>query len=97
MKHIGHPLKYYWPPLAASVPVSIGYLVGATSPETFRYTHGYFEIAAMLGFFGAIFYSFRLFPVRRERAFVIPFFLNVGLVLLVLGGGLISFVMTTMI
>lgn len=61
-------------------------------PGVFVRTHGYFEIAAMIGFLGAIFYAIRLRRHRKRMEYAIPFYLNTWLVALAIAGGTFSFI-----
>jgi hypothetical protein len=78
-----HPATFCWPPFLAIVPVIVGHSLGAFRPETFRHTHGYFEIAMMVGIFAAIGYTIRLRPHRADPRFKVPFLINLAFVILV--------------
>ena len=81
--------SYCWPPILAIVPVFLGQALGATSPETFRSTHGYYEIAAAVGLMAAFSYTLRLWPHRSDPRLRVPFHLNLAFILFpVIGGGL---------
>lgn len=88
-----HPATFCWPPFLAIVPLVIGSLLGATQPETFRHTHGYFEIAMMIGLMAAVGYTVRLWPYRADRRFKVPIYVNLGFIFLAAGAmgvGLLS-------
>jgi predicted membrane channel-forming protein YqfA (hemolysin III family) len=89
-RSLRHPATYCWPPILAVVPLIVGYILGATRPEVFRYTHGYFEIAIMIGFFAAIGYTFRLWKYRADRGLRVPLYLNMGFIILTLAGGFLT-------
>ena len=84
------PFTYCWPPIVCLGPIGVGYAVGAMRPEVFVRTHGYYEIAAMIGFGAAAIYAFRLWPKRREPGFRVPLCVNLSLLLLVPVVGLLS-------
>ena len=86
-----HPATYCWPPILAVVPLIVGHFLGATRPDIFRYTHGYFEIAIVVGFLAAIGYTIRLWKDRADRCLRVPLYLNMGLIILILASGLLIF------
>lgn len=61
----------------------LGHFLGAMQPETFRYTHGYFEIALLVGIMAAVGYTFRLWPYRTDRRFKVPLRVNLSFIILV--------------
>lgn len=81
-KPMRHPATFCWPPFLAIVPVTVGYFLGSTQPETFRHTHGYFEIAMMIGLMAAVGYTVRLWPHRADRLFKVPIYVNLGFIIL---------------
>ena len=54
----------------------LGYILGAMQPETFRHTHGYFEVALLVGLLAAIGYTVRLWPYRTDRRLKVPLRIN---------------------
>ena len=86
-----HPATFCWPPILVVVPLVVAHFLGATRPDVFRYTHVYFEIAIVVGFLAAIGYTFRLWKDRADRGLRVPLYLNIGLIILILAAGLLTF------
>ena len=78
-----HPATFCWPPFLSIVPFIVGHFLGATQPEAFRHTHGYFEIAMVIGLIAAVGYTIRLWPYRTDKRFKAPFYTNLGFIILV--------------
>jgi hypothetical protein len=78
----GQGIRYWWPPVVWVVSLGAGYVTASVSRQLFMSTHGFFEIAAMVALMAAIIYAIRLRPFRKDRRLRIPFFANLGLVIL---------------
>ena len=85
-----HPATYCWPPFLAIGPIILGHLLGATRPEVLRRTHGYFEMAAVIGFLAAVVYVLRLRKHHADPRLRSPLHLNLGFILLVVAGGFLT-------
>jgi hypothetical protein len=85
----GQGNRYWWPPVVWIGSLVAGYVTASLSRKVFMKTHGYFEIVCVVAWMAAIIYAIRLRPLRKDRRFRIPFFANLGLVILMVAGVLL--------
>jgi len=79
----GQVIRYWWPPVVWVGALAAGCVTASVSRKAFMNTHGYFEIATVIALMAAVVYAIRLRPFRKDRSFRIPFFANLGIVILV--------------